>query len=503
MKILVLDVGTSSMRSTVMDETGRPLETGQIRYHPDFSGADEVTQNPAIWVDALERLCGQAASGGKVDAVALTSQRSSVIPLDGAGTPLSDAIMWQDSRNRGLCQALSPYEELVRTRCGTDISPVFSGGKMLWFLRQRPELRPRLGRFVVIPDYLIWHMTGEYVTDHTYGSRSMLMNLRERRWDPQLLALFEVEEELLCPLISPSTVAGHLTGDFARRTGLPSGIPVISCGGDQQCGALGQGIIRPGAVSVNLGTGAYLVAATDRVPESLPRELLCNASAIPEQYILEGSILTCGAALDWMLRVLGEQEAFGMIAQALRESPRGANGVLMLPRLQGSVEQSPPGLRGILAGLSLSVANLDLIRGLLEGICCEIRERVGQMEQCVPVERVCVSGGLTRSPEVCQLLSDALGLPVVQGDEGDATTRGAWMSAAHCLGLVPDWDSAARSVDRQPRRTFVPDGQAAGFYSRLTRLQQRLRRAVETLSLEEEGDDASAGGPENKKNSGL
>lgn len=496
MRILTLDVGTSSMRGTVMDAAGTPLHTGQIQYHPRFCGADEVVQDPAIWVDALKRLCLQASAAGPVDAVAITAQRSSVIPLDNAGNPLSDAIMWQDSRNRGLCQALQPRQALVRARCGTDISPVFSGGKMLWFLQERPELRTRLRRFVVIPDYLIWHMTGVYVTDHTYGSRSMLMNLRERRWDPQLLELFSVEEAMLCPLIPPSSIAGRITPEFARITGLPQGIPVISCGGDQQCAALGQGIIRPGEVSVNLGTGAYLVAATDQVPKHLPQGVVCNASSIPGQYILESSILTCGAAVDWILELLREPEPFAAIDKALSESPRGANGVLMLPRLQGSVDQNAPGLRGIVAGLSLSVSSADLIRGLLEGICCEIRMRIEQMRQCVAVDQVHISGGLTRCARVCQLLSDILSLQVVQQDGGNATTRGAWMSACRCLDLVPDWDSAWKAVAQQPQYQFDPDGHAASFYGRLSKLQQRLLSAVEEFSPAEDGDGEIFTGPD-------
>lgn len=323
MRILVLDVGTSSMRGTVMDARGTPLHVDQIKYHPDYSGADTVTQDPAVWVEAMKRLCRSAAAEGAVDAVALTAQRSSVIPLGPNGAPLCDAIMWQDSRNRSLCDGLEGYQELVRHRCGVGISTAFSGGKMLWFRRNRPDLHRHLRRFVVIPDYLIWHMTGEYVTDHTYGSRSMLMDLRSRQWDDQLLALFEVEKGQLCRLIPPSSIAGCVTPSFAAASGLAVGIPVITCGGDQQCAALGQGIIRPGSISVNLGTGAYLAAAAEQVPERLPEEVLCNASAIPGQYILESSILTCGAALDWLLGLLGEQEISVAVAGALKVSPRG------------------------------------------------------------------------------------------------------------------------------------------------------------------------------------
>lgn len=481
MRILVLDVGTSSMRATVMDKSGQSLGTEQIKYHPDFIGADTVTQDPSVWVEAMERLCRHAAAAGEVDAVALTSQRSSVIPLGRDGIPLCRAVMWQDKRNYSLCEGLSSYQHMVRSRCGTGISTVFSGGKMLWFRKERPELYQKLQRFVVIPDYLIWHMTGQYVTDHTYGSRSMLMDLKRRQWDPWLLKLFQVEADKLCTLIPPSSVAGYITPDFGRRCGLRTGIPVISCGGDQQCAALGQGVIGPGTVSINLGTGAYLVSAANRIPEDLPEGVLCNASAIPEQYILECSVLPCGAALDWLMRVLGEDQLPSAVTAALKTSPRGGNGAVMLPHLQGTVEQKTEGVRGVFAGLSLSTTRADLIRALLEGICCEVRYWIAQMNQLCPIRTVRVSGGLTRSEEICQLLSDVLGLEVIVQDDGNATTRGAWMAASHCLEMVSDWDSAWHLVAREPQRIFCPDRQAEPFYGRLADCQRELFQATQRL----------------------
>ena len=179
---------------------------------------------------------------------------------------------------------------------------------MLWFRKERPELYQKLQRFVVIPDYLIWHMTGQYVTDHTYGSRSMLMDLKRRQWDPWLLKLFQVEADKLCTLIPLSSVAGYITPDFGRRCGLRTGIPVISCGGDQQCRRPGSGRHRARDRLNQSGHGGLPGLCGESDTGRSAGGVLCNASAIPEQYILECSVLTCGAALDWLMRVLGEDQ---------------------------------------------------------------------------------------------------------------------------------------------------------------------------------------------------
>ena len=460
MNILVLDVGTSSMRGTLLDETARTLCTRQVTYQPRFEPR-AVEQDPRDWVSALETICGQIAEQEPADALALTAQRSSVIPLDEACAPLTHAIMWQDTRNQALCDSLAGQEERVRQICGTGINTVFSGGKMAWLRQERPEVYRQAAHLCVIPDYLIWQLTGNLVTDHTYGSRSMLMDLREGVWSRALLELFGIDEDKLCRLVPTCSVAGNLTEGFAARTKLKPGIPVITCGGDQQCGALGQGVVAAGSASVNLGTGAFLIGLTDRVPDHLPKGLLCNAAAIPGAYVLETSVLTCGGALDWLLSLLGESVNY--VGRALTESPRGASGVQVKPWFQGrSFPRWDSGARATFSGLSLAVTKADLIRGLLEGILLEIADCLRAMEQLQQVSTLCISGGLSGTDGICQLLADVTGKPVVRTG-GNATTQGAWMSAAVCLGLCKTWREAWAALPAEQTR-FAPDPAAQAFY---------------------------------------
>ena len=128
---------------------------------------------------------------------------------------------------------------------------MFSGTKMTWLRREEPEIYKKTYKICTIADYLTMKITGQFRTDHTYGSRSLLMNLKTRQWDRHLLDIFQVEEEKLCELVSPGTVIGTVTEDYARRTGLAVGIPLVSAGGDQQCAALGHGLCRPGTMEID------------------------------------------------------------------------------------------------------------------------------------------------------------------------------------------------------------------------------------------------------------
>jgi len=477
MNILVLDVGTSSMRGTLLDSACRELFRQQIKYQPSFGENGLVEQNPADWLSAIKEICRSAVIRNPVDAVALTSQRSSVIPADENGNPLMNAIMWQDSRNREICDRLRNQETYIQGICGTGINTVYSGGKMAWLREECPEIYARAKHLFVIPDYLIWYLTGNHVTDHTYGSRSMLMDLKKRVWSEELLTLFGVDPEKLGTLIEPSRVAGTVSDAFAGETGLPAGIPVITCGGDQQCGALGQGVYRKGQVSVNLGTGAYLIAPAEQVPDDRNSGLICNASAVPGEYILESSVLTCGAALDWFLREFGGDVS--LVGEALKNSPPGANGVIVLPWFQGRADPDwNSSARASFIGLSLATAKDDMLRALLEAICIEIGHSLRRITSIRPVREIRLSGGLSRTPALCQLLADVTGVKVITSDDSDATTRGAWMSAAKCLELAETWRDAWKIARHGQEQIFQPNPTQKPVYDRIAAEMQRLYDAT-------------------------
>lgn len=477
MNIFVLDVGTSSIRGTLLDESAKMLFRQQLHYQPAYGENGTVEQDPLDWLNAVKALCKAAAMEAPVDAVGLTSQRSSVIPAAADGTPLTKAIMWQDTRNRDLCEGILDRENQIRSICGIGINTVCSGGKMAWLRQTNPSVYDRAAHLFVIPDYLIYQMTGNHVTDHTYGSRSMLMDLRSRTWSQELLELFGVDENKLGKLIQPSTMAGRVTERFAEQSGLPAGIPVITCGGDQQCGAVGQGVFAPGTVSVNMGTGAYLIAPLQKMPEELNHGLTCSASAVPGEYILEAGVLTCGAALDWFLRELGGD--LSMVKTALLESPPGANGVTALPYFQGRANPDwNSGARAAFFGLSLGTTKLDLLRALLEGICVEIAQNMQPMESIYPIRMIRLSGGLSKTVELGQLLADVTGIGVTLSDDSDATTMGAWMSAARCLGLARSWEEAWDKVCPVQEYRLQPRPEQKPVYEQNAARMERLYSAT-------------------------
>lgn len=455
------------MRGILFDEQGNRLYSHQIKYEVSALDHMRVEQDPASWLRALTGICRKIRWEHRVDALVLTSQRSSVIPVDEQGEPLRPAIMWQDTRNTELVSELSAHEDLIYAKAGARPNTVYAGPKMMWLRRNEPQIYQEAYKLCTIADYLTAHMTGQFVTDATYGSRSLLMNLETGQWDLELLDLMEVDKEKLCTIVDPGSISGTICKSFASRSDLREGTPVVSAGGDQQCGALGQGVVGSGRIAATFGTGAFLLEQVRCLPEERRGALIYGAHALPGAYTLESSMLTCGALYDWCCRTLFP-EGLEAMNREVETSQRGCSGVSMLPFFQGrGTPDWNSSARGMLAGLSLYTTRGDIARAALEAIAMEAANHVDLLEQQGgQAAAICVGGGLTNQPLFPQMLADASGRQVLR-ERGtfESTARGAWMSAAVTLGIVQDYEEAfavaARASVFDP---YHPDAEVHAYF---------------------------------------
>lgn len=485
MNILVMDVGTSSMRGVLLTHEGKELTEKQYFYSVSYMKNSWVEQNPSDWENALYEIVKKVSkeavkNNWSIDALTITSQRSSVIPVDKTIRPLCNAIMWQDKRTNGICERLNAQNDRVFALCGSRINPVFSASKMTWIRENRPEIYHKTYKFMVIPDYLNYLMTGKICTDYTYGSRSLLMNIYTHEWDKELLDIFSVEGEKLCELVEPGSICGTVTEEFAELTGCPAGIPVISAGGDQQCGAIGQGVVKKGVLSVTAGTGGFLITAADRVPENLQQDVICNFSSVKGQYVLESSVITCCSAFDWFRREFYSESTYDEINQEIASAPVGANGCLCVPYFQG---RSTPDwnnmAKGIFANVTLATTKKDMLRSLLEGICYEIGNGIETMKKYLDIAEIYVNGGLTNSDPFNEIQSNVYGTKIIRRGKADATARGALMVAATTLGLYNSVEDAFDVIGKSNDiKVYLPQEEAILKYEKGRAQMNRLYRKI-------------------------
>lgn len=481
MNILVIDVGTSSMRGVLLTHEGKELTKKQCFYSASYMENGWVEQTPSDWENALYAIVKDVSAkagenGWAINAISMTAQRSSVIPVDSSMRPLCSAVMWQDKRTNEICEALKPQNDRIFSLCGSRVNPVFSASKMTWIRRRRPDIYSQTSKFMVIPDYLNYLMTGKVCTDYTYGSRSLLMNIRSHQWEPELLELFEVEREKLCDLIEPGSVSGTITKAFSDLTGCPEGIPVITAGGDQQCGAIGQGVVKKGVLSVTAGTGGFLITAADGVPENLKQDVICNFSSVKGQYILESSVLTCCSAFDWFRKVFYNGDSYDKLNEEIASVPEGANGCLCVPYFQGrSTPDWNNEAKGVFANVTLATTKKDMLRSLLEGISYEIANGIDIMKKYVDISDIYVNGGLTGSEPFNEIQCNVYGTGIIRRGKADATARGALMVAAAALGMYRSVEEAFAVISKNDEiKEYYPEEEAVSLYAQYRNKMNRI-----------------------------
>ena len=487
MYVVVLDVGTSSMRGILADEHGRFLAVKQINYCPRYVTDRWIEQDAADFEKALTVIGKAMAEAAKehhiqISCISVTSQRSAVIPVDRSGDPLMPAVMWQDTRNADIVKRLKTQDELVFSISGAGVNTVFSGSKMTWIRENCADVYGKLYKYMTIPSYLMFRMTGSYCMDYTYASRSNLLDLREKRWSAVLLELFRVKEEHLCTLIEPGTSVGTITREFAKATGLTQGIPVVSAGGDQQCAAMGQGAFKEGLVSVVAGTGAFLVTACDSFPQNLKRDITCNCSAVPGKYILETNVLTCASAFDWFRKMFySDPQDYALINQELAEACAENSDEIVLPFFQGrSFGGWTPDAKAYFGNITLSTTRKEMLKALLQGIFLEVHNGILAFEEYVPVKEAYISGGMTKSSVMNQLQADIYGIKLHRSKNSESTALGALMSALTAMGVCPDMDTAFMAVSSKDEDIYVPDREKTAQYEKIRVEVNRLYRKIDS-----------------------
>jgi xylulokinase/glycerol kinase len=487
--ILVVDVGTSSLKAMVYTRAGHLLYRASQAYESEFGRKPAyVEQDPQTWKGALLATLENVGAhvnvkGLTIEAIAVTSQRASVIPVDEEGTPLHKALMWQDKRSIPQCEALLAELSLAEMyrRTGLRVNPYFSVPKMMWLKEERPHLHAQTHKYLGVQDYVIHLLTGRFVTDSSQACRTMLMNINTFAWDEDMLRVSGIDRALLPDLVLPGTAVGGLTTAMAEHTGLAAGIPVILGGGDQQCAALSLNILRPGDAEANTGTGSFVIAYSDEPRFHEDCTTLCSASAVPGKWIVEAGIFTTGLIHRWFKeQFYAEGQSYDVMNEEAQASPPGANGLLMLPHFEGSAAPYwNPLARGMFFNLTMASTRPDMARAVIEGIAFEIAHNLSLLEGLgVPVNLVSVAGGLTSLDLFNQIQADAFGKTVLRYDNNEASSLGALMSAAVTLGLYADHEAAFQTIlDAEPRR-YLPDDAITRRYKEIIHRKDALYKAL-------------------------
>jgi glycerol kinase len=488
--ILALDQGTTSSRSIVYNDRLEVVASAQKEFTQHFPLPGRVEHDALeIWESVLstarEAISKAGITASSIAAVGITNQRETVVVWDRkTGEPVHRAIVWQDRRT---AEAMSAFreagrEQLVQHRTGLLLDPYFSASKLAWILQNIPDgqARAESGELAAgtIDSWLIWKLSGgsSHVTDVSNASRTMLMNIRTGGWDPDLLGLFNIPENIL-PRISPTS--GDLGTVDAAHFG--TAIPVRSAVGDQQSALFGQLCTRPGLVKCTYGTGCFLLAHTGTDAVASANRLLTTVAwqigDRPLEYAVEGSVFMGGAAIQWLRDGLGIIKSAPEV-NALASGVPDSGGVYLVPAFTGlGAPYWDPDARGTILGLTRGSTSAHIARATLEGIAFQVADLVAAMEKDSgkKISVLRVDGGACASDLLMQIQSDLLGRTVERPVNIETTALGAAMLAGLGAGIWPDVDalSKIRSVDRR----FEPTVTATNRRARLKTWKRAVKRA--------------------------
>jgi glycerol kinase len=486
--VVAIDQGTTGTTVLLVDAARTVRGRGYREFAQIYPRPGEVEHDPeAIWGSVTGAL-GDALGGvdaRRIAALGITNQRETTLlwERDG-GRPVANAIVWQDRRTAPFCAALKAagHEAAVRERTGLVLDPYFSATKIRWLLDDIAGLRARAEAgaiaFGTVDSFLIWRLTDGQVhaTDVTNASRTLLMDLRARRFSDELCALFGVPAALL-PEIQPS--AGRI-GQTRGVPGLPDGIPIAGVAGDQQAALFGQDCTEPGDAKCTFGTGAFLLMNVGAEPRMSSRGLLSTVawtletpSARGTAYALEGSAFVAGALVQWL------RDGLGIIAQAaeveaLARQVPDSGGVTIVPAMAGlGAPHWRPEARGLISGITRGTTRAHLARAALEAIALQNVDLVSAMEADAgrTINSLRVDGGAAANNLLMQLQANLLGVQIFRPEMVEATALGAAKLAARGIGL-PRPESTAQTTRMD---IFNPTGSEA----EKTALRERWKAAVE------------------------
>jgi glycerol kinase len=496
-----IDQGTTGTRFMVFSREGHVVVREYAEHQQIYPQPGWVEHDAGeIWSKAQEVVQAALARDGiscqDISGLGITNQRETAVVWDPAtGEPLHNAIVWQDTRTRDLCQQLIAHgaEEMVRAKTGLPISTYFSAPKVRWMLDHLSDLRQKAQRgqalFGNIDTWLIWNLTGGprggvHVTDVTNGSRTMLMNLQTLDWDQDLLELMEIPREML-PQIRPSS---EVYGTTTVEGPLGAAIPVAGDLGDQQSALVGQACYAPGEAKNTYGTGSFLLLNTgsDIVPSSSGLLTTVAYAVEPGQatYALEGSIAITGAAVQWLRDNL-ELIQSAAETEEIAHSVEDAGGIYFVPAFSGLFAPYwDMTARGAIVGLTRYVTRAHLVRATLESVCYQSKDVLEAMETDseIGLRALKVDGGATVNNFLMQLQADILGVEVVRPVVEETTALGSAYMAGLATGLWGDFDElrANWAVDRVFKPRWAEERRAAG-YAGWKRAVERARGWVEEM----------------------
>ncbi len=460
--ILALDAGTTNVKAILVDQQANVVGRSSIPLAIQFPKEGWVEQSAEeIWNATRQALESCVAQGPAQEIVALgiSNQRETVVAWNRmTGEAVHPCIVWQCRRSSSLCQKMRSEgaEDLIRSKTGLQVDPLFPSTKIQWLLEHRPDIRElaNAGKLCVgtVDSWIVWNLTSgkQFLTDYSNASRTQLLNLREGCWDQDLLALFGIPASVLPRLMGSNELFGETTLLGAKP------IPIYGVLGDSHAALLGHGVLSKGKVKATYGTGSSLMTLCD-TPETGDKRVSTTIAWKLDriQYAYEGNITVTGSGLSWALGLtgFGDLEAALKLATELEEN----GNIYFVPALAGlGAPHWNENARGSIVGLSFGTRREHIIRAALEAIAYQVHDVFDAMQEAVGtrLQSLLTDGGASKNNWLMQFQADLIDRPVLRSETAELSGLGAAFAAGLGAGFWASTDNLATVI--APHGVFEP-----------------------------------------------
>jgi xylulokinase len=498
--ILGIDIGTSAAKAILFDLSGKEVASASHAYPLLTPEPGWVEQDPeAVWgalVEVLRDVVSQSSESYHILSIALAAQAGSVIPADQEGNPVYPMITWLDTRSQNIVRQWREDGTASTIRRISGWQPVagLPLPSIAWLQKYRPQVHSAAYRFLGVPDFLVYRLTGEFASDLSAASELLMVDVGQGNWSEELCTIGGVRPEAQAEIGWAGRRIGEITSEAAEVTTLPAGTLVVAGGNDQPCAGLAMGMTAPGRVMLSTGTAWVLMSvAQEPSVDSVPEWVNLYFHAVPQRWVVGQLVGGFGATVDWWLTQANpiqlDEDArdkasrYERLNEGVLSSPPGARGLLFLS-LNGPSQMRDATPSGGFVGLQLGHNWADMSRAVLEGCGFEVHWALDELRSSgIPVDELWLAGGANRNPVWVQILADITGVPTHVASDRDWAALGAAALAGWGAGAFSTLEEGIARL-QPPGHVVMPNPELSDLYREgLSAYQQASRSLNRTLHM--------------------
>lgn len=444
--LLGADIGTTSLKATVFDENGKLIKSATKDYTLIVS-VDTVEFPAEDYFKLFKEAYDEVTAGLTVSALAIDTQCETIIFADDNGKPLMNAIVWLDNRATKQAEEIKAHfgnKKVYEVTGQPEITATWPAAKILWLKENNPEVLEKAKKIFLLEDYLLYKLTGNFVTEKTLQSSTIYFDIKNDCYWDEMLEFIGIDKEKLPKLC-----------DSGVKVGEYNGVSVSTSGMDQIAGAIGAGVVDGTAISEMTGTTMVVFAPTENIPDYNPESIIPVHKNYDGKYCLLSWTPTAGIALKWFKNNFCENFDFKELDNIAKDIPAGSNGLTFLPYLCGStMPKYNPDAKGTFMGLTMEHTRAHFVRSILESVACMLKENLDYLG--IKSKEIRSMGGGASSPLWCQIKADMTGKNISILENNETACLGSAILAGISVGIYKDVSVAKDIV--KIKKTYTPSG---------------------------------------------